>query len=175
MEFNFTPFPVLETERLILRELNDDDVNVIFKLRSNPITNKYIERELPTKLSQAEDFINKITQEQIDKKSITWLLTLKEDKTAIGSICIWNINHGEQYGEVGYSLLPEYFKKGFMSEALKSVLDFGFHKMKLKTMEAFTHKNNTASKTLLEKHQFVFQSERREKGFENNRIFKLTK
>jgi len=52
-------------------------------------------------------------------------------------------------------------------------LDFGFHSMKLKTIEAFTHKNNTASKALLEKHHFVFQPERYDDGFENNRIFRL--
>ena len=45
--------------------------------------------------------------------------------------------------------------------------------MNLKTIEAFTHKDNEASKALLKKHQFVFQVERREDGFENNRIFKL--
>jgi ribosomal-protein-alanine N-acetyltransferase len=62
-----------------------------------------------------------------------------------------------------------------MSEAIVAVLHFGFNELHLKTIEAFTHKNNKPSIALLEKHHFVFQSERREEGFENNRIFKLEK
>jgi len=62
-----------------------------------------------------------------------------------------------------------------MNESCKAVLNFGLYSMNLKTIEAFTHKDNEASKALLKKHQFVFQVERREDGFENNRIFKLKK
>ncbi|MCH3884803.1 GNAT family N-acetyltransferase [Tenacibaculum aquimarinum] len=173
MSFNFSSFPVLKTERLILRQSNLDDAATFLELRSNSIINTYIEREIPTKISQAEDFINKITQEEIDEKSITWLITLKENNTAIGSICIWNINHDNKYGEVGYSLLPEFFKKGFMSEAMETVLNFGFTKMNLKTIEAYTHKNNIASITLLEKYNFVFQPERKDDDVEDNRIYKI--
>jgi ribosomal-protein-alanine N-acetyltransferase len=47
--------------------------------------------------------------------------------------------------------------------------------MKLKTIEAFTHKNNLPSITLLKKHNFIFQTERRDNGFDDNRIWKLEK
>ncbi|APG64865.1 hypothetical protein LPB136_05605 [Tenacibaculum todarodis] len=172
---NFNSFPTLKTERLLLRKSNLDDAATFLELRSNPIINTYIEREIPTKISQAEDFIKKITQEEIDKKSITWLITLKENNKAIGSICIWNLNQEKQYGEVGYSLLPAFFKKGFMSEAMETVLEFGFNKMKLKTIEAFTHKNNIASIALLEKYNFVFQPERKDDDVEDNRVYKIEK
>jgi ribosomal-protein-alanine N-acetyltransferase len=48
LEFNFTPFPILETERLILRRVENTDVNEIFSMRSNPETMKYIPRPLVT-------------------------------------------------------------------------------------------------------------------------------
>lgn len=38
LDFNFTPFPVIETERLLLRRITNDDVNEVFELRSNPET-----------------------------------------------------------------------------------------------------------------------------------------
>ena len=60
-----------------------------------------------------------------------------------------------------------------MSEAIVSVLNFGFKDLQLNTIEAFTHKNNIASIALLKKHQFIFQPERKDEGFENNRIFRL--
>ena len=80
-----------------------------------------------------------------------------------------------RYAEIGYELHPDEHKKGFMNESCEAVLNFGLHTINLKTIEAFTHKDNEASKALLKKHQFVFQIKRREKGFDNNRIFKLKK
>jgi len=62
-----------------------------------------------------------------------------------------------------------------MNESFKAILNFGFCTMNLKIIEAFTHKDNEASKILLKKHQFVFQVKRNDEGFENNRIFKLKK
>ena len=60
-----------------------------------------------------------------------------------------------------------------MSEALQTVLEFGIKKLHLKTIEAFTHKNNIASKALLEKHHFKFQPNRRCKVYSFNRIWRL--
>ena len=51
LEFNFTPFPVIETERLLLRRITNDDVNEVFELRSNPETMKYIPRPLVSRYS----------------------------------------------------------------------------------------------------------------------------
>ena len=46
LTINFNPFPNLETERLLLRRVDENDVNEIFALRSNPETMKYIPRPL---------------------------------------------------------------------------------------------------------------------------------
>ena len=77
------------------------------------------------------------------------------------------------YAEIGYELNPKIQQKGIMSEAMKTVLEFGILQMNLKIIEAYTHKNNVASIALLEKYNFVFQTERRCKSVENNRIWKL--
>jgi ribosomal-protein-alanine N-acetyltransferase len=60
-----------------------------------------------------------------------------------------------------------------MSEAFEEVLNFGFKNLELKTIEAFTHKNNTASIALLEKLKFVLHPDRRDEGFENNRSYRI--
>ena len=62
-----------------------------------------------------------------------------------------------------------------MSEAFEPVLNFGFENLELKTIEAFTHKNNVASIALLEKLNFVLHPDRRDEGFENNRSYRLEK
>ena len=62
-----------------------------------------------------------------------------------------------------------------MTEAFEEVLEYAFEKMELKTIEAFTHKNNLASITLLHKLDFDLQVDRTDEGFEDNRIYKLEK
>lgn len=172
-QFSFTNFPEINSKRLLLRQLNSDDVFAIFKLRTNKEINKLISRKLPNKLEDAAEFIATCHQEFKKQNRIFWAIELKETKEVIGTIVFHNISLENEYAEIGYELNPKFQQKGFMNEAIKEVISFGFNKMKLKTIEAFTHKNNIASITLLEKHLFVFQPERKCKSVIDNRIFKL--
>ena len=172
-QFSFKDFPKIYTERLLLRQLNSDDVLAIFKLRSHPKVNRFITRETPKNIEESAEFITICHQEFEKQNRIFWAIEDKSTKQLIGSIVYHRISIETNYAEIGYELDPSFHQKGFMSEAMKAVLEFGKSTMQLKTIEAFTHQNNTASKTLLEKHHFIFQPERREQGFENNRIFRL--
>ena len=173
MSFNFNPFPVLETDRLILRQLTLEDTKAIFGLRTNKEINTFITRNIPNNLSETRAFIDMISTLVEKNDGIFWVIEAKQSNYLIGTIGLRHFEIADNYAEVGYELHPDFQERGFMSEALKEVLNFGFHNLQLKTIEAFTHKNNIASIALLEKHQFVFQTERREDGFENNRIWKL--
>ena len=166
-------FPGLTSERLSLRKLNDEDIQAIFELRSSKEINRFITRKTPKNLDDAKEFISVCHQEFKNQHRIFWAIEDKSTKQLIGSIVYHRISIETNYAEIGYELDPAFHQKGFMSEAMKAVLEFGKSTMQLKTIEAFTHQNNTASKTLLEKHNFIFQTERREEGFENNRIFRL--
>jgi ribosomal-protein-alanine N-acetyltransferase len=173
MSHNFTPFPVLETERLILRELNLEDAKEIFGLRTNKEVNDFIERTPPNNLSEARAFIDLISNLVTNNEGVFWVIQSKSNHQLIGTIGLRNFEVDENYAEIGYELDPIYHQRGIMSEAFKEVLDFSFQNLELKTIEAFTHQNNTASIALLEKQDFVFQPERRDEGFENNRIYKI--
>jgi ribosomal-protein-alanine N-acetyltransferase len=169
--FNFSSFPELKTDRLFLRQLTLEDSDVILKLRSSEEINKFVATKRMQNLDEAVDFINVCNNLFEEKNRIFWAIQLNGQ--IIGTIVLHHISTQNKYAEIGYKLDLEHLKKGFMSEAMQKVLEFGFQEMNLKTIEAFTHKNNTPSKTLLEKHNFVFQKERRDKGFDNNRIFLL--
>ena len=175
MPINFNPFPVLETTRLLLRELNLDDTEAIFSLRTNKEVNTFIQRNIPKNLFETEIFINMISNMVADNKGIFWGFQSKQNNELIGTIGLRNFEVEDQYAEIGYELHPDCQQKGFMSEGLKEVVNFGFKNLYLNTIEAFTHKNNMSSIALLERHHFVLQPKKRDKGFEHNRIFKLEK
>ncbi|ARV06203.1 GNAT family N-acetyltransferase [Polaribacter sp. SA4-10] len=173
MNFNFSPFPVLETERLTLRELNLEDTKTIFGLRTNKEVNKYIKRDTPKNLAETRAFIDMISNLVSNNEGVFWVLESKQSNDLIGTIGLRNFDVEDNYAEVGYELNPDYQQEGFMTEALKEVINFGFNNLELKTIEGFTHKNNSASTALLEKQNFVFQPERKDENFEDNRIYRL--
>lgn len=93
----------------------------------------------------------------------------------IGSICLWNFSNNLKTAEVGYSLYPEFQNKGIMSEALKSVIDYGFNELKLDKIEAFTHSKNEPSKKLLEKNGLQINHNRKDENNSFNTIFEIEK
>lgn len=173
MKFNFTFFPTLITDRLTLKEVTFIDAQSIFELRSSEEINKFVATKRMQNLDDAKDFITTCNNLYQKENRIFWLIEF--ESKIIGSIVLHRISLNNNFAEIGYKLRPEFQQKGFMSEAISAVLNFGFDKMRLKTIEAFTHKNNIPSITLLEKHNFVFQSERRDDGFDNNRIWTLVR
>jgi len=172
---NFTPFPVLRTERLILRCLEVSDDQELFKLRSNRRVNKYIVRPKQKNIKEIRAFISKISNGINNNEWIYWVITLKENPRLIGTICLWNFSNENNIAELGYELVPAFHGKGIMSEALEKIIEFGFNEIELKTIEAYTHKNNNDSTKLLQKYKFIKDAERRDKENNDNIIFTLTK
>lgn len=172
-EFSFNIFPELSTQRLTLRQLSFEDKKAIFRLRSNKDINQFIERETPKNLNQAEGFIQTCLDEFENENRVFWAMISDDYNQLIGTIVFHKIDLENNYAEIGYEMNPDYQEEGYMSEAMKTVLDFGKNSMDLKTIEAYTHHNNTASIALLEKHNFVLQSDKRDKEIENNRIYQL--
>jgi ribosomal-protein-alanine N-acetyltransferase len=174
-KINFTPFPVLTTERLILRSLEVSDDQQLFKLRSNKIVNKYIVRPIQKDIKEIRAFISKISDEIINNEWIYWVISLKDNPTLIGDICLWNFTEEKTVAEIGYELDPAFQGNGIMSEALKKIIEFGFQEIELDAIEAYTNKNNNDSTKLLQKYNFKQDVERVDKENSDNIIFKLTK
>ena len=166
-------FPILKTKRLLLRKLTLDDAQQIFYLRSDKIVNQFILRPKQKDYNEALTFIKDRNNDIKNGKIFYWVISLKEEDELIGTICLWNFSENNSVSEIGYDLRPEYFNKGIMTEAIKTILDFGFETLNLSSIEAFTHTEKTNSIKLLEGNKFVFQSERKDEGFPLNKIFVL--
>jgi ribosomal-protein-alanine N-acetyltransferase len=155
LDLNFDPFPVLKTQRLILRELSLNDSKEIFIQRSHPEIAKYIHRPIAKDINEAIQFIQKVTLNQKNEESITWAISKIADPLLIGTICLWNIDKMHDTAELGYSLHPDHFKQGLMNEAVVAVCDYGFRQIKVRRIDAFTNKNNQPSLSLLARNGFT--------------------
>lgn len=163
----------LETLRLILKGINENHTEDILKIRSNPEVNKFVKRISPKTNYDALQFILTIKERTRNNQTVYWGISLKDQPDLIGTICLWNFSEDRKKAEVGYELLPEYHRKGIMSEALKAVLDFGFNKLHLQEIVAITNTFNENSKGLLVKHHFVLEEGKKDEGFPDNIIFSL--
>ncbi len=150
----FTPFPILITERLTLRQLLLDDAQNIFALRSDSEINKYLGRQPSKTVEDARIFINYITENIKKNESIYWAITLTESKTFVGTICLFEFSDKHNKCEIGYELLSNFQGKGIMKEATSKVIEYAVQTIQVRTIEAFTHKNNQSSTKLLEKLEF---------------------
>ena len=156
---NFTPFPALSTERLDLRQLKNEDDNEIFIMRSDEEINKYTGIKRAVTIDDARQYIKKINTFIGNNESIMWGVSLKNNSTLIGTICLWNIDAEKKQAEIGYVLHPTYEKQGIMSEAAMAVIDYGFSGMQLNAIVADLEAGNTASIKLLERTGFVYEGQ----------------
>jgi ribosomal-protein-alanine N-acetyltransferase len=165
IKMNFNPFPILSTERLSLRQLNRQDENEIFVLRSDERVLEYIDIPKAESIEDARNFIDKINSNISKNESIMWGITLANSNTLIGTICFWNIAKKDLIAEIGYMLHPDLQGKGIMQEAVSEVIKYGFQTMKLTSIVADLHCNNTKSLNLLEKNGFMYTQKSNEGGY----------
>jgi ribosomal-protein-alanine N-acetyltransferase len=170
LTINFSPFPNLETERLLLRRVDTNDIKEIFALRSNPETMKYIPRPLVKTNEDALEHIAMIDTKIETNEGINWAITLKNDPKLIGVIGHYRIKPEHYRAEIGYMLLPEFHGKGIISEAVKETVNYGFKIMKLHSIEAIIAPENHGSAKVLEKNGFVKEAHLKENEFFEGRF-----
>ena len=99
---NFSPFPELETNRLLLRQPMLTDAQDFFILRSNTLVMQYVNRPIAKTVEDAENLINKIADIINTNEGINWCITLKDNpQKVMGNIGIWQLCYTLIFGERG--------------------------------------------------------------------------
>ena len=155
LNINFHPFQNLETDRLLLRRIDNNDVDEVLALRGNPETMKYIPRPLAKSKEDALEHIAMIEDKIVNNIGINWGITIKGNSKIFGIIGHYRIQPENHRAEIGYMSLPETNGKGYITEAIKVVVEYGFEQMKLHSIEAVIDPNNIASERVLQKNGFV--------------------
>lgn len=158
MELNFANFPKLITERLVLRNIENQDFELVHKLHSDPIVNSFVGRDNSSDLAKAKAYITRIDNMVKNNECVYWVITMKGNNDLIGSVCLWNFDINNDIVEIGYEMLPEFQGKGIMSEALKEVIRYAFDAINAKIITAFPSSENIKSVSILKKLNFEFEN-----------------
>ena len=169
LEINFNPFPNLSTDRLILKQIKQEDEIDFLKLRSDKQVMKYIPRPLAKDVNDIRVLIEKMDSGAKNNTLINWGIYLKLTGKLIGSIGFVHIYSDNRRAEIGYLLDTDFHGKGLMQEAIATVIDFGFRVLKLHSIEAIVQHMNIASAKLLEKNKFVKEAHFADYVFHNGK------
>jgi len=150
----FLPFPVLETDRLLLRRVEPADAKDVLELRGDVEAMKYVHKPPAKTIDDAIAFIAKVESALQLNEGIGWGIILKESNKLIGHLGFHRISKEHFRAEIGYMISPAYWNKGLISEAIAPVIDYGFKTMKLHSIEAKINPDNSASRAVLKKQAF---------------------
>jgi len=170
LQLTFTPFPVLSTERLNLRQITPEDAEAIFFLRSDKQVLEFLDRDPAKSIDDARQWIGMINEAAAGNESIAWAISLKNDANLIGTITFWNIEKEHYRAEIGYALHPRFQGMGLMQEAMTVVLDYGLKIMNLHSVEANVNPHNRPSINLLERNNFIREAYHKENYYYNGKF-----
>jgi len=148
---------ILETERLVLRELCASDAGFILQLVNEPSWLQYIGDKGIQTIEAARDYIQKGPVEMYARFGFgLWLVELKKEAIPIG-ICGLIQRETLEDVDIGFAFLPSHWRKGYAFESASATLSHGRKMFGLKRIVAIMSPDNYRSHSLLEKLGFRFE------------------
>jgi [ribosomal protein S5]-alanine N-acetyltransferase len=140
---------LIETERLKLRKIEDDDWALYQILYSNEDILAHVGPSVSEDVLKKYFSVNKDDTKQ--NKQYTLIIEEKQSGVSVGSIGMYKIQHTFQRCEIGFMLLPDSWGKGYATEAAKAVVKYAFNELGLNRISAVSAITNIASHKVLEK------------------------
>lgn len=150
MEF-FQHTPVIRAKRLHLRKLTMRDANDIFEYSKDPLVAEHVLWDAHRSVSDSKGYLRWMIRKYRFGEPSSWGIALNENDKVIGTIGFMWIQPENSAAEVGYSLARAHWNKGYMTEALHAILDYGFNQMHLNRIEAMHETSNPASGAVMRK------------------------
>lgn len=151
----FSDLPVLETDRLILKKIEQENAADMFAYASLGETTRYLLWSPHLNMDETRGYIEYLRREYKKGNYGDWGITLKENNVFIGTIGFADIDLKNNSGELGYVLNPAYQGKGYMQEAMKRLLSLCFEQLLVKRIQLRIMQENLLSVHLAERVGFV--------------------
>jgi [ribosomal protein S5]-alanine N-acetyltransferase len=161
----FTHFPSLTTDRLHLRQLQAEDAEALFAIKSDLEVTRRYGQEPHRSLEDTQSWIQRLQADYDRRETLFWVLTLKDQDRLVGACLLWNFDPTYHCAEIGYELHPDFWRQGIMAEGLSTVLTYGFGELGLHRIEANPLAGNPASQKILLKLGFTYEGNLRQRHF----------
>lgn len=146
---------VVETERLILREILPTDIEGMFELDSDPDVHRYLGNKTVCDKDQIVAVINSIRQQYIDNGIGRWAIIDKKTSDFIGWTGLKFVtdltNNHKNYYDLGYRVIKKYWGQGIATETAIASLNYAFDKLNADEVYAIADCKNVSSNKILTK------------------------
>lgn len=165
-------FPPLETKRLQLVQFRPEDQGFVFRALSHPdvILHYGVQYHTLEATREQMEYFDKL---YTTKTGIWWKIVDKETGNPLGGIGMNNYQAQHTRAEIGYWLLPEFWGRGYVSEALSVMIDYLFCEWKIHRLEAVVEEGNGHSSRVLERAGFVYEGTLRDCEIKNGKYISL--
>ena len=147
----FSNMPTLKTERLSLRPMHVIDAEDMFDYAKREQVTEYLLWKEHPSVSYTKDYLKYIHSRYALGDFYDWAVIDRESRRMIGTCGFTKIDTANNSAEIGYVLNPDFWGRGFATEAAMCVLEFGFRELGLRRIEARFMKGNDASLAVMKK------------------------
>ncbi|HLH09549.1 MAG TPA: GNAT family N-acetyltransferase [Terriglobales bacterium] len=178
LDWSLPSVPLLETKRLLLRQLRASDLKDIFEYASDPEVSRYTLWDTHTTIDETRVFLSYILDQHRHGEGMVWAVTLRSTGKMVGTCGFGSLKIRDSRAELGFALSRKFWNQGLTTEAVAAVLHFIFADLKLNRVEARCDVDNVASARVLEKSGMRFEGILRQhariKGqFRNLRLYSI--
>jgi ribosomal-protein-alanine N-acetyltransferase len=161
-----TPFPTLETERLVLRRPRMEDAADVFEYGSDPEVTRTVTFVSHATIEDSRAWLARVLERVPAESGLcTFAMELKNTGKMVGTCGIFLDDVRSARAEAAYVLNRAYWGQGLTAEALRAVVDFGFRQLGLNRISAMCLPENTASARVMEKAGMTYEGTLREYMF----------
>lgn len=146
----FDPAP-LRTQRLVLRQLSQEDLDALFAIFSNVEVMRYWSTPPFTQRAQVETKVRQFVEGYEKGTSLSLGIERLEDHALIGNCTLFDFHEASRRAQLGYCLGRPYWGQGYMHEALVALVNHAFEVFGLNRLEADIDPRNLASARALER------------------------
>ncbi|MRH42661.1 GNAT family N-acetyltransferase [Aquibacillus halophilus] len=143
-----------ETESLYIRNFFISDKKEIYLIYSDPGVLQFDNSPGLKSIKEAEQFIRQTMNPNRYDDSIRWAVIQKESGKLIGTCGFRNWDQESNHAEIGGNFLKEHWGKGYATELLPELIQYGFKNLHLNKIQAYTLRKNKAVLKLLERLSF---------------------
>lgn len=152
------PWDILETERLVVREAGEKDLDALYQIHEGKSAQKWLEGLGADRQEEGERLKAYIQNIYGFYEYGMWLLVEKESGEVIGRAGL-QITGEQGEPELGFAVRDEFQKRGYAFEACSAILKYAREELELDEVQALAEEGNTASKRLLHKLDFQYMRE----------------
>lgn len=168
----FIGFPTIETERFLLRQFVESDLENVYKGLSDPEIIKYYGVSYQT-LEDTKEQIKFFADLEKESTGVWWAICSLDNKIFYGAGGLNSLSKEHKKAEIGFWLLTEFWGQGIMTEVMPVICKYGFEHLGLHRIEGFVESDNLNCKKAMQKLDFKHEGTMEDCEIKNGKFISL--